>query len=73
MVYFPDPVWEHIKGFAIDFCWRCGGECALPGTIPCWRKDLKDLMVRGGPMLNPYAYRRQWYSRPGCKVREWLC
>ena len=71
MVYFPDPAWEHIKGFAIDFCWRCGGECA--SGVPCWRKDLKCLMDRGGPMLNPYAYWWQWYARPGCKVREWLC
>ena len=62
-VRFPDHVWECIKVFAVDPCPRCGGQCVW--NIPCWRKDLKWLMDRGAPMLDPYVYRRKWYHRGG--------
>ena len=54
-IRFPDHVWERIKGYAIYPCPRCGGQCVW--DIPCWRQDVKWLMV------NPYEYRRRWYWR----------
>ena len=62
-VRFPDHVWERIKVFAVDFCPRCGGECVLPGTIPCWRKDL--WLRHSNSLANPYVFRAIWYSRGG--------
>ena len=66
-VRFPDPVWERIKVFAVDFCPRCGGECVLPGAIPCWRRDLwlRQLQMRRRKFVSPRRYRRKWYEQRG--------
>ena len=60
-VRFPDPVWERIKALAVEFCPRCGGECVLPGLIPCWRMDL--CFRYPYSFLDPYVYRRNWFSQ----------
>ncbi len=67
-ICFPDPVWERIKALAVEFCPRCGGECVLPGLIPCWRMDL--CFRHPYAFLDPYVYRRNWFSRGGLALSE---
>ena len=60
-ICFPDPVWERIMALAVDFCPRCGGECA--SDVPCWRKELCVVQNCTGKWVNPYEYRPYWYKR----------